>query len=140
MHYCEQNSIGSLLVVVDYAKAFSTIEWPFVEFCLELFSYGDFIKEAVKILQKKSFSRIEHNGHFSEKMQLSRGCHQGDPISPYLFVICAEVLSHVIRENKDIKGIRIGDIESKVSQYTDGTTLFLKEDKETLRCVLDVLR
>ena len=140
MNYCEQNSVGGLLVVVDYAKAFDTIEWPFIDFCLELFNYGTFIKNAVKILQKKSFSKIEQNGHFSEKIQLSRGCRQGDPISPYLFVICAEVLSHVIRENKDIKGIMIGDVESKLSQYADDTTLFLKDDKDTLRCVIDVLR
>ena len=46
----------------------------------------------------------------------------------------------MIRENKDIKGIEIGDVESKLSQYADDTTLFLKDDKETLRCVLDVLR
>ena len=89
MNYCEQNSVGGLLVVVDYAKAFDTIEWSFINFCLELFNYGDFIKNAVQILQKNSFSKIEQNGHFSEKIQLSRGCRQGDPISPYLFVICA---------------------------------------------------
>ena len=140
MNYCEQNSVGGLLVVVDYAKAFDTIEWSFIEFCLELFNYGTFIKNAVKLLQKNSFSKIEQNGHFSARIQLSRGCRQGDPISPYLFVICAEVLSHVIRENKDIKGIMIGDIESKLSQYADDTTLFLKDDKDTLRCVIDVLR
>ena len=140
MSYCEQNSIGGILVVVDYAKEFDTSEWPFVGFCLELFGYGEFIKDAVKILQKNSYSRIEQNGHFSENIQLSRGCRQGDPISPCLFVICAEVLWHVIRENKDIKGITIGDAESKLSQYANDTTLFLKEDKETLRCVLAVLR
>ena len=140
MTYCEQNDMGGLLVVVDYAKAFDTIEWPFVEFCLQLFNYGEFIMKSVKMLQKNSFSKIEQNGHFSENIPLSRGCRQGDPISPYLFVICAEVLSHVIRENRDIKGILIGDVESKLSQYADDTTLFLREDKESLRCVLDVLR
>ena len=77
---------------------------------------------------------------FSRKRNLSRGCRQGDPISPYLFVICAELLSHVIRENKDVKGIKIGDTELKLSQYADDTTLCLDEDRDSLRCVMDILR
>ena len=140
LQYCEANSMDGLLIIVDYAKAFDTVEWDFIEFCLNLFGFGDFIIESVKLLQNGSFSRIEQNGYFSGKINLSRGCRQGDPISPYLFVICAEVLSHVIRENPDIKGIKIGDTEIKLSQYADDTTIFLSEDKNSLRSVLDVLR
>ena len=140
LEYCESNSIDGLLIVVDYAKAFDTIEWNFIENCLNLFGFSEFIVDSVKLLQKNSFSRIEQNGHFSENISLSRGCRQGDPISPYLFVICAEVLSHVIRENPDIKGIKIGETEIKLSQYADDTTIFLDKDKNSLKCVMDVLR
>ena len=121
LDYCESHSVDGLLIIVDYAKAFDTIEWNFIEYCLNLFGFGDFIINSVKLLQKNSFSRIEQNGHFSENVVLSRGCRQGDPISPYLFVICAEVLSHVIRENPDIKGIKIGGTEIKLSHYAHDT-------------------
>ena len=47
---------------------------------------------------------------------------------------------HVIRENKDVKGIKVGDTEMKLSQYADDTTLCLDEDRESLRCVMDILR
>ena len=40
-----------------------------------------------------------------------RGCRQGDPISPYLFLLCAEVLGILIRNNKDKTGIIVGDGE-----------------------------
>ena len=140
LQHCEANSIRGLLVIVDYAKAFDTIEWPFIEYSLRRFGFGDFIINSVKLLQKKSFSKIEQNGCFSRKIHLSRGCRQGDPISPYLFVICAELLFHVIRENKDVKGIKIGDTEMKLSQYADDMTLCLDEDRESLRCVMDILR
>ena len=47
------------------------------------------------------------------------------PLSPYLFVLCAEILGTAIRNHKQIKRIRILDEECKVSQYADDTTLIL---------------
>ena len=137
--YCEDNNIPGMLVIIDYAKAFDTIEWGFITYCLDIFGFGTFIKESVKLLQYNSFSRVEPNGYLSDKIHLSRGCRQGDPISPYLFVICAEVLSHVIRECKDVKGICIGELEMKLSQYADDTTLLLNGDKHSLFVVMDIL-
>ena len=138
--HCENTDTPGMLIIVDYAKAFDTIEWNFIDKYLGRFGFGPFIRNSVKLLQTNSFSRVEQNGHLSDKIQLSRGCRQGDPISPYLFVICAEVLSHVIRECDDIKGIKIGDTEIKLSQYADDTTLFLNGDKKSLEIVMDILR
>ena len=54
----------------------------------------------------------------SEFFQVERGCRQGDPLSPYIFLLCAEILSLMLKENKDIKGIKIANIEYKFSQST----------------------
>ena len=59
----------------------------------------------VNSLQVGSSSKILQNGNYSEKIVLGRGCRQGDPISPYLFVLAAEILSEAIRSNKNIEGI-----------------------------------
>ena len=72
-------------------------------------------------------------------VELSRGCRPGDPISPYVFVLCAEILSHVIREKNDIKGIMVYDREVKLSQYADDTTIHLKGDRESICGVMRVL-
>ena len=109
--YLEQ--IPVLLIIIDYAKAFDTIEWNFINECLKLFNFGPEIIKWISLLREKSFSRVEQNGNFSEEILLSRGCRQGDPISPYLFILCAEILSHVIREYPVIKGIETYGVENK---------------------------
>ena len=48
-------------------------------------------------------------------------CHQGDPVSPFLFILCAEILGIILRNNKDIKAIVINNKEHKSSQYADDT-------------------
>ena len=60
----------------------------------------------------------------SESFYLKRGCRQGDPISPYIFILCAEILGKMIKQNKNIKGIKIRDEEYKLSQYADDTLFF----------------
>ena len=71
---------------------------------------------------------------------LERGCRQGDPVSPYIFVICVEILGIAIRENKRIEGIKLLGYEHKISQYADDTTLITKNCKNNLNRVLDTLK
>ena len=137
--YCNNENVSGLLVVVDYAKAFDMIEWTFIDQCLHLFKFGDVLIKWIQILRLNSISRVEQNGHFNQNIELSRGCRQGDPISPYIFVLCAEILSYVIREKSDIKGIRVFDTEVKLSTYADDTTIYLNADKESLSGVMRVL-
>ena len=59
------------------------------------------------LFQKGSETCILQNGFVSNFFSLRRGCRQGDPISPYLFILCAEILGKMVRKNKEIKGISI---------------------------------
>ena len=93
----------------------------------------------IHLCQLNSTSRIEQNGYLSNPIVLERGCRQGDPLSPYVFVLCAEILSHIIREKRDIMGIEVHGGESKVSQYADDTTLMVSEDLQSIINIICVL-
>ncbi len=50
---------------------------------------------------------------------------QGDPLSPYLFVIAVEILAIAVRNDKNIKGIKLDGTETKLLQFADDTTILL---------------
>ena len=47
-------------------------------------------------------------------------------------------MSYVIRESNDVRGITIDDTQIKLLQYADDTTVYLDEDKSSLKCVMDI--
>ena len=74
-------------------------------------------------------SCVLNNGWASNFFEIQRGVRQGCPLSPYLFVLSAEILAKKIRENKSIKGIFVNNKEIKLSQYADDTMLILDGTK-----------
>ena len=133
-----ENSKG-LLILVDFEKAFDSISWDFISKILKLFNFSDHTIEVVKSLQKNSFSKISQNGHSSELIELCRGCRQGDPISPYLFVLAVELLGVSVRAHKDLEGYKIRNVEHRISQFADDTNMFILHSEKNLRLCMDIL-
>ena len=113
--YCETFLEKGILIILDFSKAFDTIKWPFIEESLKRFNFGETFIDFIKLCQTNSKSRIEQNDHLSTHISLTRGCRQGDPLSPYVFVLCAEILSHVLRESGKVRGLVVYDRECRVS-------------------------
>ena len=93
----------------------------------------------ISILYKNIKSCVIVNGQVSSWFSVERGCRQGDPISPYLFILCAEILALTVRENSDIQGITINGTQYKLSQYADDTEFFLAGDKKSFETCIDIL-
>lgn len=139
MHYTEQNDMPGLLLLVDFEKAFDSISWSFLYKVLEFFGFGNSIISWIKTLYKNAKLKVNQGGNLSSSFTIKRGCRQGDPLSPFIFVLCVEVLACMIRSNKNIKGITVNGTEYRISQYADDTSLLLDGSSSSLNETLKVL-
>ena len=136
----KKQNIPGLLLSIDFEKAFDTVSWKFISKVLDYFNFGRSIKPWISLFQNGAESCILQNGFMSDFFYLKQGCRQGDPISPYIFILCAEILGKMIRNNKDIKGIHINNKEFKLSQYADNTQLLLDGSEISLKEALRTLK
>ena len=129
------------VVVLDFAKAFDTLEWSFSKSCLKLFHFGENIVSIMSLFQRNTFSGVEKNGHLSSNIPPSRGYRQGDPVSCYLFVISAEILAEGVSCD-GVNDIKVMGSEIKLSLYADDidTAGFLNGQVSSLNKLLHILK
>ena len=119
----ELENIPGILLQLDFRKAFDTIEWPMIQQVLSIFNFGASIKRWIDTFYCNAESSVINNGFTSRQLKLSRGVRQGCPLSPYLFILSAEILASKIRQDNLICGIFIFHKELKISQFADDTSL-----------------
>jgi len=125
MEFTVNENIPGMLIFIDFQKAFDSLEWDFIFGCLEAFNFGPDFSQWVKTFYKNIQSCVINNGNVSDYFSLGRGVRQGDPLSPYLFVLAAEALAIAVRQNVHIKGILVDGQETKLLQYADNMTAVL---------------
>ena len=139
IHHLDEEKLPGLLVSIDYEKAFDSVDWNFMHSALEQYGFGKDILHWIQTFYKEIKSSVIVNGKVSESFHVKRGCRQGDPISPYLFILCAEILACKIRNNEEIKGIKVDNTEFKISQFADDTTFLLEGDRNSYETLFDQL-
>lgn len=91
-------------------KAYDRIEWDFLQACLLKMGFcEEWVKMVMQCVTTVSYN-IKINGVSLPYFQPTRGIRQGDPLSPYLFIIVANVLSHMLKQaiqTGTICGIRL---------------------------------
>ena len=136
--YTAAKDIPGLLLFLDFEKAFDSLEWRFIHKTLEHFGFGPTLIKWVKVFYCNIESCILNNGWSINFFKLSRGVRQGCPLSPYLFILAAEIMAETFRKSKKIRGITLKDTEIKLSQYAD-TTLVLDGSEESLKESIELL-
>ena len=137
---CEHKLTDGLILLIDFEKAFDSLSWDYIHETLTKFNFGENFKKWITMFQQHSNSRIILNGHLSDPFNLHRGCRQGDPISPYLFILCTEFLTLAFKTNQQIEGITINNKTHKTSQYADDTSVFIKASERNLQESLNTLQ
>ena len=127
MSFTQAKNLPALSLFINFEKAFDSLEWHFLEKCLQLFNFGPDLIRWVNTFYKNVKSCIINNGLCSHYFNVERGARQGDPLSPYLFVICVEIMAIAVRNDENIKGIKISDSETKLLQFADDTTAILAD-------------
>ena len=103
-----KGKIGHMAVKLDISKAYDRVEWEFLRrIMLKIGILNQWVHLVMETVCIASYS-ILINGEPTGFITPSCGIKQGDPLSPYLFLLCTEGLSSLIRraiENHHLKGV-----------------------------------
>ncbi|PKI31207.1 hypothetical protein CRG98_048402, partial [Punica granatum] len=135
---------GWIGMKIDFMKAFDKLEWNFiVKILQQLGFHPTFISWIYQCVSTSTFSILLNgspHGHFSP----SRRLRQGDPISPYLFVISMEILSRLLyraETNGEIKGIQISRGGPQITHlmFADDLLILTKATEANIRTTKSIL-
>jgi len=136
--YMRKSDKNGVLLLINFEKAFDSLEWDYIEKVLKVYNFGSDMRKWFNVLYK-AMSTVINNGYFSEFFNITRGCRQGDPLSPYLFILCVEPLAAAIRSDTDIKGLKIGKHSHKIGQFADDTFLFQDGSVDSMLRTFEIL-
>jgi hypothetical protein len=133
-----------MLLKVDLAKAFDTVAWPFLLEVLEHISFPQRWCDWISAMLGTTSTRVLVNGRPGRRIYHARGLRQGDPLSPFLFIIIMEVLNALITAADrhvvltPLPGLAI---KYRASIYTDDLVIFLApsvQDFSYIRHILEL--
>lgn len=144
MHTRMWSKVRFIGVKLDMRKAYDRVVWGFLEVVMRKMGFSvtwiELIMECVRIV---SYAFLV-NGQPVGNIRPSRGIRQGDPLSPYLFILCAEALSSLITQAIQ-KGVIIGVPTSKNGPrlshlfFADDSLLFCKANSVEWRRLMRIL-
>ena len=113
MHLINQKKfgiVGEMALKLDMSKAYDRVEWTCLESIMRKMGvHQKMIEVIMRCITTVTYS-IRINGQTRGRIVPSRGLRQGDPLSPYLFLFCAEGLSALLRraaERQNIHGVAV---------------------------------
>ena len=147
MHYLEHKKDGRegvMAIKLDMSKAYDRVEWDFIKQLMKKMGFHEkWIELIMHCITSISYS-ILVNGVAYGSITPMRGLRQGDPISPYIFLLCANGFSSLINNatmNQRISGVSICRGCPKITHlfFADDSLLFCKANSQECQTLIDVL-
>ena len=88
---------------------------------------------------KGATSCVLNAGCMSDFFAINRGVRQGCPLSPYLFILCIEILSATLINDQDITGIKINGKEFKTTMFADDATFAMDGSLKSFKKLISIL-
>lgn len=130
---------------VDFSKTFDSINWGYLDAILGGFNFCDRWRKWIKACVESASASILVNGSPNGEFCLKRGLRQGDPLSPFLFILAMECLGLLTQKATELgllKPALIGCQKIPVShlQYADDVVFLCDGSKENLKTLKRILR
>ncbi|XP_062162097.1 uncharacterized protein LOC133869155 [Alnus glutinosa] len=138
------SKMGFMGLKLDMSKAYDKVEWGFLESAMLRMGFETKWVHLIMACVRSVHYSVLVNGNLVGDIRPSRGIRQGDPISPYLFLICAEVLSSLLTQAEQkgiITGVPTSPKGPKISHlfFADDSILFCKSNYVEWRRLLKIL-
>ncbi|XP_057453964.1 uncharacterized protein LOC130745626 [Lotus japonicus] len=140
-HYMKKEITGRndiMALKLDMAKAYDRIEWSFLRSVMEKMGFPqNWVSLIMRCVSTVSFS-IMLNGNPETVFSPGRGLRQGDPLSPYLFILCGEVFSALVERavlSANLSGIRVARAAPVISHllFADDSIVFARANVDEAR-------
>ncbi|KAL5546661.1 hypothetical protein UlMin_006348 [Ulmus minor] len=135
---------GYLALKLDMAKAYDRVEWSFIREVMKKLGFSEgWIKKILDCVTSVYYSLLL-NGEKVGCIRPSRGLRQGDPLSPYLFLLCAEGLSsliHTFERTGQLQGMQCGTNGPTIAHlfFADDSLLFVEATPASCYAIKEIL-
>ncbi|KAG7572302.1 Endonuclease/exonuclease/phosphatase superfamily [Arabidopsis suecica] len=133
-----------IAIKTDISKAYDRVEWPFLEKAMQSLGFADEWIQLIMACVKSVKYQVLINGAPYGEIIPTRGLRQGDPLSPYLFVICTEMLVKMLQRAEQkglITGLKVARGAPPISHllFADDSMFYCKEKDEELNQIIRII-
>lgn len=137
---CHKRRTPTVVLKLDFAKAFDSVSWNGLLAVLRARGFPTLWCEWVKQLQVTAKSAVLLNGVPGKWISCKKGLRQGDPLSPYLFILVADVLQQLLTRDCVIRHPLAADRPCTVLQYADDTLIVARANESAMVRLKELLR
>ncbi|GJT52207.1 RNA-directed DNA polymerase, eukaryota, reverse transcriptase zinc-binding domain protein, partial [Tanacetum coccineum] len=133
----------TLIPKVDFEKAFDSFSWRYLDYVLDKLGFGIRWRNWINNGLMSARTSILINGNPSSEFSLKRGLRQGDPLSPFLFIIAMEGLHMALNDGiaaNMFHGVKIGsNIHLSHLFYADDVIILSEWNQSDMENIIRIL-